>query len=177
MYEHPDIFLNISSDKLHQLVSINMGAATRMTHMLLPSMVARGRGGVVTLSSSAAAQVTPGMTVYAATKRYLDYTMTGLRHEYRGSGVTFQLLVPFYVHTNMTACTRGFFSLLGPLVPSAPRYAASAVATLGHADVTTGYLPHTLQLWMSSLVPEWLWMRGASLLNKHLKKQAEQKSD
>ena len=41
MYDYPDVFLNISKKKLHQLTSVNIEAATMMTHMLLPSMVKR----------------------------------------------------------------------------------------------------------------------------------------
>lgn len=171
MYDHPDVLLNITTEKLWQLMTINIGAATRMTHMLLPQMVERGRGGVVVMSSSAAFQVTPKMTVYAASKRYLDYFLQGVAYEYRKSGVTFQTLVPFYISTNMTSYSSRLTSCRW-LVPAAADYVQSAVPTLGYSARTTGYFPHTLQLWFSQLVPNWLWMWASSKLNDSLRREA-----
>lgn len=170
MYDHPDTFLNIPTHKLHQLTSVNVGAATMMSSMLLPAMVERGRGGLVVFSSSACAQVTPGMTAYAAGKKYLEYFLEGIAYEYKGSGVEFQCLTPFYVATQMT----GFTNKLQRswLVPDASDFAKSAVNTLGYSQLTTGYLSHTIQLWLTNLVSGWIWKPVASKMNEEFKRDA-----
>ncbi|CAL1535969.1 unnamed protein product [Lymnaea stagnalis] len=171
MYDYPDLLLNISQDKLWQLIHVNIGAATMMTHMLLPAMVGKGKGGVVVVSSGSSTQITPQMTVYSATKRYLDYFIHGLAYEYRQSGVVFQCLIPFYAATRMT----GYSDRLSKssfVIPNAATYARSAVKTLGRSPCTTGYFPHTIQLWISRAVPLWLWMWGSEKLNNSLKREA-----
>ncbi|XP_005096028.1 inactive hydroxysteroid dehydrogenase-like protein 1 [Aplysia californica] len=171
MYDYPDVLLNISSQKLWQLIYVNIGAATMMSHMLLPQMVNRGRGGLVIVSSGSSTQITPQMTVYSATKRYLDYFIQGMAYEYRNSGVTFQCLVPFYVLTRMT----GYSDQLSKnswFIPDARNFAKSAVRTLGHSTLTTGYFCHTLQLWIAYLLPLRLWMWASEKLNNSLRKEA-----
>ncbi|RUS69616.1 hypothetical protein EGW08_022620 [Elysia chlorotica] len=171
MYDFPDVLLNIPQQKLWQLIHVNIGAATMMTHMLLPGMVERGRGGVVVVSSGSSTHMTPQMTVYSATKRYLDYFIHSLAYEYRNSGVTFQCLIPFYTATRMTAYSERL-SKGGWIVPDAARFASSAVETFGRSQCTTGYFPHTLQLWLGQAVPNWLWMWGSEKLNNSLRQEA-----
>ncbi|KAK3793653.1 hypothetical protein RRG08_019700 [Elysia crispata] len=171
MYDFPDVLLNISQQKLWQLIHVNIGAATIMTHMLLPAMVDRGKGGVVVVSSGSSTHMTPQMTVYSATKRYLDYFIHSLAYEYRNSGVTFQCLIPFYTATRMTGYSERL-SKGGWIVPDAARYASSAVETFGRSQCTTGYFPHTLQLWLGQSVPNWLWMWGSEKLNNSLRQEA-----
>ena len=71
--------------------------------------------------------------------------MQGLSYEYRGQGVTFQCLMPFYVATRMTQYSS---TLSNPslLIPTASQYARSALSTLGWSERTTGYWPHTVQV-------------------------------
>uniref|UniRef100_A0A0B6YAZ5 Inactive hydroxysteroid dehydrogenase-like protein 1 n=1 Tax=Arion vulgaris TaxID=1028688 RepID=A0A0B6YAZ5_9EUPU len=171
MYDYPDVLLNISRQKLWQLINVNIGAATMMTHMLLPQMVERDKGGIIVVSSGSSTQITPQMTVYSATKRYLDYFIHGLAYEYRYTGITFQCLIPFYVATSMTGYSESL-SKSSILIPNAASFARSAVTTLGKSSCTTGYFPHTLQLWIAKTVPLWLWMWGSEKLNNSLRKEA-----
>ncbi|XP_062609753.1 inactive hydroxysteroid dehydrogenase-like protein 1 [Saccostrea cucullata] len=174
MYDYPQYFLDVPEERLWQLINVNVAAATMMTHMIMPQMVERGKGAVVMVSSGACSQITPQMTVYAATKSFLDYFARALNYEYRKTGIIVQSLMPFYVATRMTRFSQ---TLSNPslLIPSAEQYAQNAVATLGYTTRTSGYWPHTVQAWFANWIPEWLWMWGATGLNNALRRQAEQK--
>lgn len=174
MYDYPQYFLDVPEERLWQLINVNVAAATMMTHMIMPQMVKRGKGAVVMVSSGACSQITPQMTVYAATKSFLDYFARALDFEYQSKGIIVQSLMPFYVATKMTRFSHTL-SNPGLLIPSAERYAESAVATLGYTSRTSGYWPHTVQAWFTNWIPEWLWMRGATRLNNALRRQAEQR--
>ncbi|KAH3877530.1 inactive hydroxysteroid dehydrogenase-like protein 1 isoform X1 [Dreissena polymorpha] len=176
MYDFPQLFLDVPEERLWQIVNINVAAATMMTHMILPQMVERGKGAIVIVSSGACTQITPMMTVYAGTKSFLDYFAQGLRYEYKNKGITIQSLRPFYVNTKMTRYSKTLTSH-SFLVPSAENFASHAVATLGHSGRTTGYWPHTLQMWLFESIPEWLWMWGAYRLNQALQRQALERLD
>ena len=71
-----------------------MVALTELTRLLLPPMVARGRGKVMLLASTAGFQPGPQMAVYCASKAYVLNFGEAIAFELRGSGVTVTTLCP-----------------------------------------------------------------------------------
>jgi uncharacterized protein len=82
-----------------QIMHVNMVALTSLTRHLLPQMIARRRGGILNVSSSAGFLPIPGFAVYAASKAYVTSFSEALRGELRGSGVSICALCPGPVHT------------------------------------------------------------------------------
>ena len=54
-----------------QMVDLNVRAVVDLTRLFLPGIVARGRGGVLNVSSTAAFQPVPFMATYGATKAFV----------------------------------------------------------------------------------------------------------
>jgi len=82
-----------------QMTLVNIVALTTLTRHLLPQMVARRRGGILNVSSSAGFLPIPDFAVYAATKAYVTSFSEALRAELRGTGVSVCALCPGPVHT------------------------------------------------------------------------------
>src|SRR5438876_2668531 len=82
-----------------QIMLVNMIALTSLTRRLLPQMIARKRGAILNVSSSAGFLPIPGFAVYAATKAYVTSFSEALRAELRGTGVSVCTLCPGPVHT------------------------------------------------------------------------------
>jgi short-subunit dehydrogenase len=82
-----------------RILEVNIIAPTLLTRRLLPKMIARKRGAILNVSSSAGFLPIPGMAVYAATKAYMTSFSEALRAELRGTGVTVAALCPGPVHT------------------------------------------------------------------------------
>jgi short-subunit dehydrogenase len=82
-----------------QIMHVNMVALTSLTRHLLPQMIARRRGGILNVSSSAGFLPIPGFAVYAASKAYVTSFSEALRAELRGSGVSICALCPGPVRT------------------------------------------------------------------------------
>jgi uncharacterized protein len=82
-----------------QMTLVNVVALTSLTRHLLPRMIAKKRGGILNVSSSAGFLPIPGSAVYAATKAYVNGLSEALRAELRGSGVIVTALCPGPVHT------------------------------------------------------------------------------
>jgi hypothetical protein len=80
-------FLSITPDEHERVLDINCRAAVVLLRALAPAMVARGRGGVVLMSSLASLQGTATVAHYAATKAYLRVLAEGLWDELRPRGV------------------------------------------------------------------------------------------
>jgi len=174
MYEYPMMFEEVSEETLWQHILLNVSAVTMMTHIVLPGMVQRGRGAIINLSSCSAIYPLPLMAVYSASKAYVDYFTRCLQHEYRGSGIEIQCIMPFYVSTAMTRFS-GILQQLRLFVPDAPTFVSHALRTLGHSKRTTGYWSHGIQYAIFGSVPEWVWLHCGYWMQKFLRHDADSK--
>ncbi len=88
------------------MLRLNVEALTTLSHLFVPAMVKRGRGGVINLASTVAFQPIGGLSVYAASKAYVLSFSQALEAELRGSGVHVLCLCPgttrteFHLHSN-----------------------------------------------------------------------------
>lgn len=80
-------------------VHVNVVALTRLTRLILPGMIERGRGRVLNVASTAAFFPGPLMAVYYASKAYVLSYSVALAEETRGTGVTVTCLCPGPVET------------------------------------------------------------------------------
>lgn len=62
-----------------------------------------------------------------------------------GTNITVQCIIPGYVATKMSKIAKSSW-----LVPSPDTFVRSALQTTGLETITTGYLPHTLMVRISS---------------------------
>jgi short-subunit dehydrogenase len=89
-----------------QMALVNMVALTSLTRQSLPHMIAKRRGGILNISSSAGFLPIPGNAVYAATKAYVTSFSEALRAELRGTGVSVCAVCPGPVHTEFQEVAR-----------------------------------------------------------------------
>ncbi len=80
-------------------VAVNVTATVRLSRVALEGMSARGRGGVISVSSLAGSAPQPGMATYSATKAFVDSWMSSVGAELRGSGITLTCARPGWVRT------------------------------------------------------------------------------
>lgn len=76
------------------MLQLNAFALTELTGTFLSGMIARGRGGVLNVSSLAALSPSPFLAVYAASKAYVLSLSEALWEEARGTGVHVSCLCP-----------------------------------------------------------------------------------
>ena len=76
-----------------QTVDVNCRGPLALTSLLAPPMVARGRGGIVLMSSTSGYQGAALLAVYAASKAFNTTLAEGLWEEMRGNGVDVLALV------------------------------------------------------------------------------------
>ena len=92
--------------RVDQILKVNVSALTLLTRKLLPAMIARKRGAILNVSSSAGFLPIAEFSVYAASKAYVNSFSEALRAELRGSGVSVTTLCPGPVHTEFTDVAR-----------------------------------------------------------------------
>ncbi|HVB99389.1 MAG TPA: SDR family oxidoreductase [Candidatus Dormibacteraeota bacterium] len=83
-----------SLDWFRNMVQVNVTAVVELTHLYLAGMVARRRGDVMIVASTAAFQPVPYISCYAATKGFDLLFAEGLAEEVRQYGVRVMALCP-----------------------------------------------------------------------------------
>ena len=86
--------------RIAELVSLNCLALTMLSRAAVPGMVARGRGAIVNVASTAAFQPIPTMGTYAASKAFVLRLSMAMWHELRPKGVTVLALCPGATETD-----------------------------------------------------------------------------
>ncbi|GAA3710684.1 SDR family NAD(P)-dependent oxidoreductase [Nonomuraea antimicrobica] len=147
-------FVRMPAGTAERLLAVNLGAPIALTRLLLPGMVAAGRGHLVFVASIAGAVGVAQESVYSATKAGLMTFAEGLRHElHHVPGVGVSVLLPGVVDTPFFVRRGAPYTRAWP-VPIAPERVARAIV----AAITDGR--------PESFVPGWLRvparLRGAA---------------
>ena len=102
--ESVGIFDEQTEQVLEKTIAVNLLAPMLITKKLLPQMLSKRSGHIVTISSFAGKLGSPYQSVYSATKAGLNKWILGMKREFRGSGVSFSTISPNYVsNTGMYA--------------------------------------------------------------------------
>ncbi|WP_192181661.1 SDR family oxidoreductase [Mesorhizobium amorphae] len=89
-----------SAEETAEVVALNLTAPLQLIRMLLPGMIARKRGHIFNLTSTAASGVFPGTTTYGAAKAGLSQAGRILRFDLAGTGVRLTEIAPGRVETD-----------------------------------------------------------------------------
>jgi 3-hydroxy acid dehydrogenase/malonic semialdehyde reductase len=85
---------NASLEDWETMIDTNCKGLVTMTRLILPGMVARGRGTIINIGSTAGAYPYPGGNVYGATKAFVDQFTLNLRADLVGTGVRATNIAP-----------------------------------------------------------------------------------
>jgi len=118
---------------LTEMVQVNVAALVDLTRLYLPGMLARDRGAVINVASTAAFQPVPYMAVYGASKAFVLSFTEALWAETRRTGVRVTALCPGSTETE-------FFTVAGENAQVGRRMAPERVvhAALRALDHRTG---------------------------------------
>jgi all-trans-retinol dehydrogenase (NAD+) len=120
-------FLETSDEKIELTMAVNTMALFWTGKAFLPSMIERGRGHIVTISSAAGIIGVTGLADYSASKFAAFGLNEALRTELDRikSPVRTTVVCPFFIDTGMFAGVRTRFPLLLPILK--PEKAASRI--------------------------------------------------
>ena len=88
--------------EVDQMVDVNVKGVLNGIRAVVPGMLARGRGHVITLGSTAGHFVYPGGTVYCATKHAVLALTLGLKRDLHGTPVRVTAVSPGLVETEFS---------------------------------------------------------------------------
>ena len=109
----PALVHEMISTEVDNIVAINCAAMVKATHGVLPSMLARGKGAIVNVSSVAGStSALPCMSVYAASKAFVQHFSKSLAEEYVSRGIDIQVTLstpscpPSILHVHIANLTQ-----------------------------------------------------------------------
>jgi short-subunit dehydrogenase len=156
-------FSELDAGREHQLLAVNVDALVRLTHAVLPGMLARGRGGILNVASTIAFQPGPYQATYGASKAFVLSLSQALWAETRGSGVSVTALCPGATRTGFVDALESDVShtaIYRRLAAPEPVVAAGLRALdRGRAVVVSGWRNRVMSMgarlspgWLSALV-------------------------
>lgn len=134
-------------DEWDIVLDTNIKALLSMTRMIVPGMVARGRGHIINIGSIAGDAAYPGGSVYCATKAAVKALSDGLRIDLVDTPLRVTNIKPGMVETNFTVVRyrgdkqraddfyKGIRPLTGDDIAEVVYYAASAPEHIQIAEV------------------------------------------
>lgn len=99
-------FAEMPSDRIDEILDVDVRAPIQLARAALPSLVDRGEGALVFVTSIAGALLVPRESLYSAAKATIEAFAEVLREETRGTGVHVGTVAPGAVATEFFA-TRG----------------------------------------------------------------------
>lgn len=96
-----------SLDEWDQMIETNCAGLVTVTRTILPGMIARGRGHVVNLGSTAGEYPYPGGNVYGATKAFVRQFTLNLRADLLGTPVRATVVEPGMTETEFSVVRFG----------------------------------------------------------------------
>ncbi len=94
-------FLDYSQQEVARFMVLHNFTPVQLCHLFVPGMKERGYGYVLNISSLGGGPPYPGLSVYAAAKRFIKYFSRSLRVELMGSGVSVTTAYFGAVSTNL----------------------------------------------------------------------------
>jgi short-subunit dehydrogenase len=160
-----------SEEQLLDQIEVNLLAVMRAARAVLPGMLARKSGHILSIASVASEIPSPQGVVYAASKGGVLAFSEGLRRELRGTGVHVTVIQPGFIRTEMTAAVTlpmPEAALVGDVVVRLlrhPRRRALTPRFYGAGIWLNRFAPGIVD-WMIDRMqadPRWRWRQEADL--------------
>ena len=161
-----------ASDAARQttMVRVNCEAVVCLSRHFLPGMVARNRGGIINVASTAAYQPTPYMATYGASKAFVMSFSAALASELDKSNVRVLACCPGPVPTGFQAAAgipEGSVMKFAKLEPNAVVQSTLEAYTAGRVVYVPGAV-NSVQTTLSKLLPRAVVVRAAKYTMRKL---------
>ncbi len=148
-------FLDLEPEQIDRALDVNLRAPMALARGLAPSMVERGVGHLVFISSLNGKVATGGSSVYAATKFGMRGFAFGLREDLRSTGVGATTVFPGFIR-DAGMWADGGLDLPPGVGTRSPEQVAEAVVrgiTTGRAEIDVAPLPLRVGGWVAGVAP------------------------
>mmetsp|Transcript_16387 Transcript_16387/g.39976 ORF Transcript_16387/g.39976 Transcript_16387/m.39976 type:complete len:312 (+) Transcript_16387:34-969(+) len=173
-YDHAEVLLDITDEKIDSLIEVNNRSMVKVTRMVLPGMLSRKKGAIINVGSFVGTVTDPFYAVYSGSKGFVTMFSKSLSVELKGTGVTVSDHNPLVVATKMSIPNekRRKGSMM---IPWPAQWAASSLKHVGYESYIQPYWAHALQAAAATGLPSWAWDRIRYGMNAKIRKIALKK--
>lgn len=148
-HDMPVPFILTSKQEMTDIVTINCLATLRVTQIVAPGMVQRGRGLILTMGSIGGLLPTPLLATYSGSKAFLQQWSTALGSELAPHGIDVELVISYLVTSAMSKIRRP-----STFIPNPKNFVRAVLGKIGRsggaqglAFTSTPYWSHGLMHW------------------------------
>lgn len=149
-YDEPMFFQDLPDQDSADIVEININATLKVTKLVLPGMIARKKGLVLTVGSFAALIPSPLLAVYSGSKAFVSTWSQALGSELEGSGVTVQLLNTYFVVSKLSKIRKSSW-----MIPTPQTYVRNVLSKIGVNGGAVGQ-PHISNPYSGHAPVQWI---------------------
>ena len=153
-HDMPVPFHLVNESETQQIININITGTLRVTSLVIPGMIDRKRGLVLTMGSFSGLLPTPLLAPYSGSKAFLQYWSTALGAELDPLGITVELVQSYLVTSAMSKVRKPSL-----FVPNPRAFVKATLAKIGrkggaqqYAYTSTPYWSHGVMQFLIGLI-------------------------
>lgn len=148
-HDVPVPFAQTTQEEMDAIVNINIHATLRVTAAVIPGMIERRRGLVMTMGSFGGLLPTPLLATYSGSKAFLQQWSSALGSELSLHGVTVELVQSYLVTSAMSKIRRS-----SATIPTPKAFVIATLRSIGRsggaqdfAYTSTPFWSHAIMQW------------------------------
>ena len=127
----------MNQEEIRRMLYINNDGTMLMMMTVVPHMMIRKTGAVISISSGSGTHPSGLLSVYSATKAFVNQLTRSMYYEYKGHGIDVLSITPYYFVSNLYKRDQGTF-----LAPMPDVVVKSSIKYLGYAAEANTYIGH-----------------------------------
>lgn len=147
----PTPFALTPEDELKDIVTINCLGTLRVTQLIVPGMIQRKRGLILTMGSFGGLLPTPLLATYSGSKAFLQYWSTALGGELEPYGITVELVQAYLITSAMSKIRR-----TSATIPDPRSFVKSTLSKIGNNGGSPDYAHSSSPYWSHGLMAYFL---------------------
>ncbi|GJN91729.1 hypothetical protein Rhopal_004752-T1 [Rhodotorula paludigena] len=179
-YDEPTFFQDLPEQDMTDIVEINVNATLKVTKIVVPGMISRKRGLILTVGSFASLIPSPLLAVYSGSKAFVSTWSQALGSELQGTGVEVELLNTYFVVSKLSKIRKSSW-----MIPTPKTYVRSVLShigvrggAVGQPHISTPYHGHAPVQWVvDHLFSHRFWLNYNRKLHLDIRRRAIRKRE
>ncbi|KAI9372177.1 very-long-chain 3-oxoacyl-CoA reductase [Aspergillus egyptiacus] len=143
----PVPFALTSQDEMADIITINCMGTLRVTQLVVPGMMQRKRGLILTMGSFGGLLPTPLLATYSGSKAFLQQWSSALGSELQPYGITVELVQAYLITSAMSKIRK-----TSALIPNPRGFVKATLSKIGNNGGSPSYAYSSSPYWSHGLV-------------------------
>ena len=159
-HDIPVTFAETAPEEMRDIITINCTGTLRTTAIVLPGMMSRKRGLILTMGSFGGLLPTPLLATYSGSKAFLQQWSSSLGAEVAPYGITVELVQSYLVTSAMSKIRRPTMT-----IPTARAFVKAVIGKIGRSGGAQGWAYTSTPYWSHGIM-QWLLSTFVGLSNR-----------